>query len=117
MRISFLDNFPRLTKQHPSARASRDAKAKQTELFAAAEEHLQSSLTQKKNLFEDPSFQQQCWSVFQKTVLDNFGDMGAFCQILFLRNAREKLLSLSEIERINNTPPTPLTCSGGTIQR
>jgi hypothetical protein len=76
-------------------------KQQQVELFAAAKKHLQSS-TQKKNLFEDSSFEQHYWSAFQKTLLDNFGDMGAFWQILFLRNTREKILSLSEIETLPN---------------
>jgi hypothetical protein len=73
-------------------------KQSQLELFAAAEKHNQSSAP-KKNLFEDASFQEQHWAPFQKMVLENFSDMGAFWQILFLRNAHEKLLSLAETKQ------------------
>ncbi len=89
-----LGNIPQLERREM-------LRQKQIELFAAAEKFSQSPAL-KKNLFEDPSFQEQHWAPFQKTVLDNFGDMGAFWQILFLRNAHEKLLSLSGMETIDN---------------
>lgn len=71
-----LENIPQLDRRET-------LKQKQNALL---EEYLRSS---QKNLFEEKH-----WLVFQKTVLDNFKDMGAFWQILILRNTREKLLSL-----------------------
>jgi hypothetical protein len=89
-----LGNIPQLERREM-------LKQKQTELFAVAEKYSHSPAS-KKNLFEDLSFQEKQWAPFQKIVLNNFGDMGAFWQILFLRNAREKLRVLSGMETIDN---------------
>jgi len=70
---------------------------KQAELLIAAEEYIHSA-DAKKNLLEDQAFQEQHWLPFQKIVLENFGDMGAFWQILILRNAHDQLLSLNPSE-------------------
>ena len=50
------------------------------------------------NPFEDPVFQEAQWAPFQQSVIDNFADMGAFWQVLFLKNTQEKLLSLPHLE-------------------
>lgn len=73
-------------------------KQKQAELFTTAEEYVH-SLAAKKNLLEDQVFQEKYWTPFQKIVLENFGDMGAFWQILVLRNAHDQLLSLHSSEQ------------------
>lgn len=72
-------------------------KQKQSELFSAAQDRL-SSISQQQNLFEDQSFREKNWVAFQKAVLDNFSEMGAYWQILVLRSAYEKLLSLKAPE-------------------
>jgi hypothetical protein len=72
-------------------------KQKQAELFNAAEEQIHSA-DAKNNLLEDQAFQEKHWIPFQKTVLENFGDMGAFWQILILRNAQDKLSSFNSPE-------------------
>ncbi len=89
-----LGNIPQLERREM-------LKQKQADLFTAAEKYSQSP-SSRKNLFEDSSFQEQHWTPFQKNVLDNFGDMGAFWQILFLRSAHEKLFSLSEMQTISD---------------
>lgn len=65
-------------------------KQRQTDLIAASEKFFQ---TQKKNPMEDAKFKEELWFPFQKSVLEEFEDMGAFWQILVLRNANEKLMS------------------------
>jgi len=65
-------------------------KQQQFDLFAASENFYRS---QKKNPMQDQDFKEQHWLPFQTTILDEFGDMGAFWQILVLRNAHEKLIS------------------------
>ncbi|MGC1878774.1 MAG: hypothetical protein WA347_01490 [Rhabdochlamydiaceae bacterium] len=82
-----LSNIPQLQRRET-------LKEKQADLFATSEKYFHSS--DKQNPFDDPTFQQKHWLPFQKTVIDNFGDMGAFWQILILRNAHEKLLSLQD---------------------
>ena len=85
----------------PQLERRETLKQKQAELISAAEECLRSS-TVKKNLLEDQTFQKNHWSLFQKSVLDDFGDMGTFWQILVLRNTHDQLLSLAITE-----PTTP----------
>jgi hypothetical protein len=65
-------------------------KQQQTHLLTACEDYFRS---QKKNPMEDPRFKEEHWAAFQKSVLDNFGDMGVFWQLLVLRDAHEKLIS------------------------
>ncbi len=43
---------------------------------------------------EDPAFQEKHWLPFQQTILDQFGDMGAYWQVLILKHTQEKLLAL-----------------------
>jgi hypothetical protein len=69
-------------------------KGKQHQLIEAAEKMLASS-KESKNLLEDPHFQEKHWAPFQQAVLSSFGDMGAFWQVLILKSAQEKLLSLN----------------------
>jgi hypothetical protein len=88
-----LSNIPQLERREM-------LKQKQMELFIAAEKHIQSTAP-KKNLFEDPFFQEQHWTPFQKTVLNHFGDMGAFWQVLILRNAHDKLFQ-KQLENLGN---------------
>jgi hypothetical protein len=57
-------------------------------LLLAAQDSIQSS--------EDPSFQEKKWIAFQQSVIDNFNDMGAFWQVLLLKNTQKKLLSYAE---------------------
>lgn len=40
--------------------------------------------------FDSPDFQEKHWLPFQKTVIDDFADMGAFWQVLLLRATLEK---------------------------
>ena len=77
-------------------------KQKQAELYTMAEEHLHSSTTE-KTLFENQTFREKGWTSFQKFVLDNFKDMGAYWQILILREAYEKLLCLKAPELSTET--------------
>lgn len=72
-------------------------KAKQHQLILAAQEMLTSS-KESKNLLEDSHFQEKHWIPFQQAVLSSFNDMGAFWQVLILRSAQEKLLSLNPTE-------------------
>jgi hypothetical protein len=81
-----LSNIPQLERREK-------LKRKQEYLLASAKKAL-TTLATPENLLEDPLFQKKHWLPFQKSILNNFGDMGAFWQILALRNAQEKLLSL-----------------------
>jgi hypothetical protein len=85
-----LSNIPQLERREL-------LKQKQQQLLTSAKTLLTTS-NPPKGLFEDPRFQKKHWLPFQKSILNNFGDMGAFWQILFLRNAQEKLLSLCSTE-------------------
>lgn len=76
-------------------------KTKQHLLMQAAEKMLTTS-AENKNLLEDPLFQEKHWIPFQQSVLSSFNDMGAFWQLLILRNAQEKLLSLNETDVPSN---------------
>ena len=76
-------------------------KGKQHQLIQAAEEMLVDS-KENKNLLEDSHFQEKHWIPFQQAVLSSFNDMGAFWQVLILRNAQEKLLSLNGPEVPSN---------------
>jgi hypothetical protein len=64
---------------------------KQQTLLQSAQE----SLSQQASLIEESPFQEQVWLPFQQFVTEQFKDMGAFWQILLLKNTQEKLLSLS----------------------
>jgi hypothetical protein len=66
-------------------------KQKQTELLTAAKVYIQASAPGEK-IFKDQDFQEKHWIPFEKTVLNNFKDMGAFWQILILRNVYENLI-------------------------
>ncbi len=65
----------------------------QSDMLAASEKFFQ---TQKKSPMADGKFKEEHWLPFQKSVLDDFGDMGTFWQILVLRNANEKLISYQD---------------------
>jgi hypothetical protein len=41
--------------------------------------------------FEEESFQAHHWQPFQKTIIENYEDMGAFWQVLMLKSTQEKL--------------------------
>jgi hypothetical protein len=76
----------------PQLERRETLKQKQQLLIQSAEEIFQAS-SESKNLLEDPTFQEKHWAPFQQAVLDSFGDMGAFWQVLVLRHAQEKLLA------------------------
>jgi len=44
-------------------------------------------------LLNDPLFQKEQWLPFQDTIISNFSDMGAFWQILLLKDTQEKMLA------------------------
>jgi hypothetical protein len=67
-------------------------KDQQTVLFAAA--------SSEKSFFEDPVFLEKNLIPFQKMVIDNFTDMGAFWQILVLRNVHDKLHTIHETNQV-----------------
>lgn len=67
-------------------------KQKQQQLIQAAERMLADSPLP-KTILEDALFHKKHWIPFQEAVLDSFKDMGAFWQILLLKNTQEKLLS------------------------
>jgi hypothetical protein len=81
-----LSNIPQIERRET-------LKQKQLELIQAAEGALKNVL-EPKNLLEDPLFQQKHWLPFQHAVLNNFSDMGAFWQVLLLRNMQEQLLCI-----------------------
>jgi hypothetical protein len=83
----------------PQLERRETLKQKQAELVATAQENFLSA-TKSKKLFEDQIFQEKHWIPFQKAILENFGDMGAFWQILILRNTQEKLLSIKASESV-----------------
>jgi hypothetical protein len=66
------------------------------EMLNAKQEALLAAASSEKLFFEDPVFIEKNVIPFQKTVIDNFTDMGAFWQILVLRNVHEKLHTLQE---------------------
>lgn len=65
------------------------------ELLKNEQSQLLVSWKKENRLAEDPAFH-----AFQKILLDNYADMGAFWQTLVLRQTQEKLISVSE--------PTPI---------
>ncbi len=81
-------------------------KTKQHQLFQAAEAALQSPSVP-KNLFEDPKFQKEHWLPFQETVVNSFGDMGAFWQVLLLKGTQEKLHYLISDVSLNSKTEEP----------
>ncbi len=76
----------------PQTERRESLKQKQQQLIEAAEKILSDSL-EPKTVIEDALFQKKHWIPFQEAVLDTFKDMGAFWQVLLLRNTQEKLLS------------------------
>lgn len=48
---------------------------------------------------EDTVFKEKYWAPFEKMVVDNFSDMGAYWQILVLRNAHEQLKQIASYEK------------------
>ncbi len=80
-----LGNIPQLERRET-------LKQKQQQLIKAAGDALAAS-SKPTSLLEDPLFQEKYWLPFQQAVLNNFSDMGAFWQVLILRNTQEKLLS------------------------
>jgi hypothetical protein len=79
----------------PQTDRRQTLKQQQIDLLAASEKFLQ---TQKKSPMEDEKFKEEHWLPFQKSVLNDFGDMGTFWQILVLRNANEKLISYQDAQ-------------------
>lgn len=89
LSTDLLSNIPQLERRET-------LKLKEQKLLDAAQNALAKS--GETNLLDDTSFQKKYWLPFQKSIVNNFGDMGAFWQVLLLRNTQEKLLSLSEKE-------------------
>lgn len=84
----------------PQLERRETLKQKQQLLIKTAEEIISTS-SKFKNPLEDPLFQEKHWLPFQQTILDHFSDMGAFWQVLVLRNAQEKLQSITPLEELN----------------
>jgi hypothetical protein len=89
----------------PQLERRETLKQKQQQLIQAAEEIFQTS-SETKNPLEDPAFKQKHWAPFQQAVIDSFGDMGAFWQILVLRHAQEKLLTFQPA--VESQPSEPV---------
>lgn len=85
----------------PQLEQREGLKQAQAKLMAAAEERL-SSPEKIENLMEDPLFREKHWTPFQKTVLGNFEEMGAYWQILVMRSAYEQLTALKTPELNRN---------------
>jgi hypothetical protein len=85
-----LSNIPQLERREA-------LKHRQLELMDAAAKILATKAAS-KNLLEDALFQKKYWIPFQQAVMDGFHDMGAFWQVLMLRNTQEKLLSFSWVD-------------------
>lgn len=82
----------------PQLDLRENLKQAQAKLYSAAEERLRSQ-ENIPNLLEDPAFREKHWTVYQKTVLSDFEEMGAYWQILVLRSAYEKLTALKTNDR------------------
>lgn len=91
----------------PQLERRENLKHRQSELLKAAEEAL-AAQKETVNPLDIPSFQEDHWLPFQKAVLDQFGDMGAFWQVLILRSAQEKMISLIPPETDITTPDTDI---------
>lgn len=92
-----LSNIPQLERREI-------LKEKQHQLLDAAEQSMLAS-AEKTQPLVDPSFQENHWLPFQQSVLDNFGDMGAFWQVLLLKTTQEKLLCIQLPEQKFETAP------------
>jgi hypothetical protein len=90
LSTDLFSNIPQLERRET-------LKQREQKLMKAAEEALAAS-AEPGNLLEDSLFQKKHWLPFQQTILNNFSDMGAFWQVLLLRNTQERLLSLNVSE-------------------
>ncbi|MBS0604435.1 MAG: hypothetical protein JSS60_05275 [Verrucomicrobia bacterium] len=88
----------------PQLERRETLKQKQQQLIHAAEEAL-AAASEPTNLLEDPLFQEKHWLPFQQAVLTNFSDMGAFWQVLLLRDIQEKLLAFKLPEHSSEAQP------------
>jgi hypothetical protein len=52
---------------------------------------------------QQDDFQEKKWLPFQEMVISSFADMGAYWQVLYLRDLREKILALAPTEAIEET--------------
>jgi len=81
----------------PQLERKETLKQHQQQLIAAARE-ASSKATEPINLLDNPLFQEEHWLPFQRTILNNFSDMGAFWQVLFLREIQEKLIASQQLD-------------------
>ena len=82
LSTDLLSNVPQLERRET-------LRAKQKQLIEGA----LSSAKDTKTLLNDPLFQKEQWLPFQDTIISNFSDMGAFWQILLLKDTQEKMLA------------------------
>ncbi len=87
LSFDLISNIPQLERREI-------VKQSQQQLIEAAEKILTAS-AEPVTLFADPLFQEKHWLPFQRTIIDNFNDMGAFWQVLLLRNIQEQLIEVS----------------------
>jgi hypothetical protein len=88
----------------PQFERRENLKTRQQQLIGTAESVLKNFPTT-KNLLEDSQFQKEHWLPFQEMVLSHFSDMGAFWQVLLLRETQEMLMALKVPENVPESPP------------
>lgn len=98
LSFDLVSNIPQLERREI-------VKQSQQHLIQTAEKILTAS-TEPVNLFTDPLFQEKHWLPFQQTIINNFCDMGAFWQVLLLRNMHEKLIEIKALNPPDEKSPT-----------
>lgn len=82
---NLFNNIPQLERRET-------LKQKQRQLIEAARQAMTAAV-EPQNPLADPLFQERYWLPFEKTIVNQFNDMGTFWQMLLLSSAQEKLLA------------------------
>lgn len=90
---------PDLLSAVPQLERREMLKQKQKELTQAAQDATLRFSESKKNVWEDSLFQKKHWLPFQKSIVQNFHDMGAFWQVLLLKEVQQKISSFNPVEK------------------